>query len=75
MKVQVDKKRSKQSFQVGDSVFLKLHPYVQTTVARHSNHKLSFKFYGPYQVLARVGSVAYKLHLPEDSKVHPIFFF
>jgi transposase InsO family protein len=73
MKVQADKKRTERSFQVGDSVFLKLQPYVQSSVAHRSNHKLSFKFYGPYQVLARVGSVAYRLKLPEESKVHPVF--
>ncbi|XP_075084706.1 uncharacterized protein LOC142167962 [Nicotiana tabacum] len=31
------------------------------------------KYYGPYQILSRVGQVAYKLLLPHTSKVHPVF--
>jgi hypothetical protein len=71
MKSQADKCRSERVFQVGDMVFLKLQSYVQTTVA--PRHKLSFRYFGPYHILARVGSVAYKLELPTSSAVHPTF--
>lgn len=73
MKLQADKKRSERSFEVGDRAYLKLQPYVQTSVSRRANHKLSFKYYGAYVILARIGAVAYKLDLPEDSKIHPVF--
>lgn len=73
MKSQADKRRSERVFQVGDMVFLKLQPYVQTTVAPRSSQKLSFRYFGPYHILARVGSVAYKLDLPASSAVHPTF--
>lgn len=73
MKDQADKKRSECSFTVDDWVFLKLQPYEQTSVADHANHKLSFRYFGPFQVIARVGAVAYKLALPPTSKIYPVF--
>ncbi|GJZ81077.1 hypothetical protein Tco_0646071 [Tanacetum coccineum] len=36
-------------------------------------HKLSPKFYGPYQIIARVGKVAYRLALPANSLIHLVF--
>jgi hypothetical protein len=72
MKSQEDKHRSEREFQVGDMVYMKLQPYAQTSVARRSNHKLSFKFFGPYEILARIGKVAYKLKLPAGSHIHPV---
>ena len=59
-------------FQQGHLVYMKLQPYVQSTVAARSNKKLPFRFYGPYKVLQRVGKVAYKLELPEGSRIHPV---
>lgn len=37
-----------------------------------SHQKLSFKYFGPYQVAARVGEVAYRLQLPSSSRIHPV---
>jgi transposase InsO family protein len=73
MKVQADKHRSERSFAVGDWVYLKLQPYVQSSLAPRSNQKLAFKYFGPFRVIARIGSVAYKLELPPSSSVHPVF--
>lgn len=73
MKTQADKHRSERSFEVGEFVFLKLQSYLQSSVAPRANHKLAYKFYGPYQILARVGEVAYELALPASRKVHPVF--
>jgi hypothetical protein len=72
MKFQADKHRQERSFAVGDWVYLKLQPYVQTSVARRSNQKLSYKFFGPYLILQKIGEVAYKLQLPPSSSVHPV---
>jgi len=69
-KVQADAKCTKRSFQVGEWVFLKLQPYVQTSRA---NHKLSFKYFGPFQIVKQIGEVAYRLDLPETSTMHPVF--
>jgi exosome complex RNA-binding protein Rrp4 len=73
MKRQADKKRSERVFAVGDSVYLKLQPYIQSSVATRSNQKLSFKFFGPYEILERIGAVAYHLNLATNNSIHPVF--
>ena len=73
MKTQADKSRSERHFSVGDWVYLKLQPYVQASLAPHANQKLAFKFFGPFQVLSRIGDVAYKLQLPATTSIHPVF--
>lgn len=73
MKLTADNKRNDGSFNVGDQVLLKLQPYTQSTVANRPYPKLAYKYYGPYEVQQRVGTVAYKLKLPDDSMIHPVF--
>lgn len=73
MKHQADKSRTHREFAVGDAVFLKLQPYAQSSVSSRSNHKLSFCFFGPYKILARAGALSYKLQLPEEAQVYPVF--
>ncbi|TQD73313.1 hypothetical protein C1H46_041154 [Malus baccata] len=73
MKVQADKHRTEREFAAGDWVYLRLIPYQLKSLASHSFHKLQPRFYGPYQIISRIGSVAYKLQLPENTKLHPVF--
>ncbi|KAG6518817.1 hypothetical protein ZIOFF_022298 [Zingiber officinale] len=68
-----DMHRSEREFAIGDWVFLKLQPYKQVSIRRSNSMKLSPKFYGPYKVMERIGPIAYRLELPRDSKIHPVF--
>ena len=37
------------------------------------DNKLSTNYYGPYKILQKIGTMAYKLELLASSWVHPIF--
>jgi hypothetical protein len=73
IKLQADKHMTNGEFQVGDDVLLKLQPYCQSSVANRPYPKPSFKFFGPYKILVRIGKAAYRLDLPQHSLVHPVF--
>ena len=68
-----DVRRQPLEFEVGDHVFLKVMP--QRGVVRFEKHeKLSTRFIGPFEILKRVGTVAYRLALPPImSGVHEVF--
>ncbi|KAL5577467.1 hypothetical protein UlMin_019166 [Ulmus minor] len=68
-----DKRRRPLEFQVGDSVFLKVAP-MKGVMRFGKKGKLSPRFIGPFEILERVGKVAYKLALPPElSSVHNVF--
>lgn len=73
MKSQADTKRVEKSFTVGEWVFVKLRAHRQQSVVTRVHAKLAARYYGPYPIVARVGAVAYRLRLPEGSRVHPVF--
>jgi hypothetical protein len=73
MKADADKNRTPREFQVGETVFLKLQPYAQSSVVNRPFPKLAMKFYGPFTILEKIGQSAYKLQLSEASLVHPVF--
>ena len=75
MKKQADHKRQEVNYQVGDWVLLRLRPYRQSSTKGTSSAsaKLAKRFYGPFQVIERIGPVAYKLKLSDEEKIHPVF--
>ncbi|GJT78681.1 reverse transcriptase [Tanacetum coccineum] len=66
MKKYADKKRRELEFVVGDFVYVKLQLYRQLSVKLQRNQKLDIFFGPPFQVVQKIGSVAYKLALPLD---------
>jgi hypothetical protein len=72
-KVQADKHRVDQNFEVGDLVYLRLQPYKQASIKRSGAEKLQPHFFGPYRVSRRIGFVAYELEIPQGSRIHNIF--
>ena len=68
----VDKKRSYREYEVGDHVYVRIKPK-KSTLRWASCAKLAPKFFGPFQILERVGLVAYRLALPSHIRVHNVF--
>jgi hypothetical protein len=73
MKQLADKKRCDRSFETGEWVFVKLRAHRQQSVVSRIHAKLAARYFGPYPIIARVGAVAYRLKLPDGSRVHPVF--
>ncbi|GJZ80343.1 hypothetical protein Tco_0645337 [Tanacetum coccineum] len=60
-------------FQVGDRVMLKVSPW-KGVVRFGKRGKLNPRYVGPFKVIERVRTVAYKLELPQQlSRVHNTF--
>ena len=66
-------KRKDIEYEVGDKVFLKVSSWKK--ILRFGRKgKLSPRFIGPYEVLERVGPIAYRLALPPElAKLHDVF--
>ena len=66
-------KRKDFRYEIGEKVFLKVSPW-KKVMRFGKKGKLSPKFIGPYEVIEKVGPVAYRLTLlPELEKIHNVF--
>jgi hypothetical protein len=54
MKLQADKRRSEREFVVGTMVYMKIQLYAQSSITPHANQKLSFIYFGLFEVLERL---------------------
>ena len=68
-----DKRRKDLEFEVEDRVFLKLSPW-KGMVRFGKRGKLSPYYIGPFEIVERIGPMAYRLDLSEElSRVHNVF--
>jgi hypothetical protein len=68
----IDRKRTPREFKVGDHVYLKVIPR-KSSLRVGSYTKLEPRYCGPFEVLDRVGPVAYRIALPPTVKAHNVF--
>ncbi|GJS76688.1 putative reverse transcriptase domain-containing protein [Tanacetum coccineum] len=69
----VDYRRKPLEFEVGDRVLLKVTPW-KGVVRFGKKGKLAPRYVGPFEILERIGLVAYRLRLPEElNSVHDTF--
>ncbi|GKE31501.1 putative reverse transcriptase domain-containing protein, partial [Tanacetum coccineum] len=68
-----DVRRKPLEFQVGDKVILKVSPW-KGVIRFGKREKLNPRYIGPFKIIAKVGTVANRLELPEQlSRVHSTF--
>ena len=69
----VDNRMRDLEFKVGDHVFLKVFR-MKSVMRFGKNGKLSSQFVSPFEILERIGTLAYKvILLPSLSKIHNVF--
>ncbi|KAK8990065.1 hypothetical protein V6N11_008582 [Hibiscus sabdariffa] len=73
LKAYADTKRRDIRYEVGDTLFLNVSPW-KKVLRFGKKGKLSPRYIGPFEVLEKVGPVAYRLALPpEFDKIHNFF--
>ncbi|GJU70130.1 hypothetical protein Tco_1256389 [Tanacetum coccineum] len=68
-----DNRRKPLEFEVGDRVMLKVSPW-KGVIRFGKKGKLALRYVGPFEILKRIGPIAYRLRLPKElSGVHDTF--
>jgi hypothetical protein len=59
-------------FKIGDHVYLQVRPR-RSSLRMGAFSKMAPQYCGPFEILDRVGNVAYRLALPPTMKAHNVF--
>ena len=54
-------------------MWLRLHQRAAAAIKSSQDAKLALRYYGPFKVIERIGSVAYHLQLPNKARIHNVF--
>ncbi|KAL2252726.1 UNVERIFIED_CONTAM: Transposon Tf2-11 polyprotein [Sesamum indicum] len=69
----VDQHRREMEYEVGDKIFLKISPW-RGILRFGKQGKLSPRYIGPYEIIERIGPLAYRLALQAElSQIHDVF--
>ena len=72
-KIYADQHRREMEYKVGEKVFLRVSPW-KGVIWFSQKGKLSPRYIGPYEILGRIGPLAYRLALPlEMAQIHDVF--
>ncbi|PHT91027.1 hypothetical protein T459_06140 [Capsicum annuum] len=72
MKKFADRSRRPVHYRIGDEVMVKLNPR-QFKSLRSVNQSLIRRYEGPFEIVAKVGKISYKLDMPSHLKIYPVF--
>jgi hypothetical protein len=72
-KLYYDCKHREVEFQVGQWVWLQLISRPLASLDVRDRSKLAPKYFKPFKVVKRIGTIAYKLQLPASAKIHDVF--
>ncbi|GKF04829.1 hypothetical protein Tco_0035497 [Tanacetum coccineum] len=72
-KTYADNRRKPLEYEIGDHVLLKVSPW-KGVIHIGTKGKLAPRYVGPFEILERIGPVAYRLRLPKElSSMHDTF--
>ena len=54
-------------------MWLRLHQRAAAAIKSSQDAKLALRYYGPFKVTECIGSVAYRLQLPNKARIHNVF--
>ena len=69
----INKKRKHILYKVDDKILLLMKNLTTPTDKNRPARKLTPKFVGPFKIIEKISETAYKVELPHNMKMHPVF--